>query len=98
LASTEVFPHRFTDAERDLARAIAFATEHDLDHYRHYLLAQRARLLCHRGQWAAAIAEAEAILRLPVQSPLNRTHALYAGGRARARLGEPASAMLDEAL
>jgi DNA-binding CsgD family transcriptional regulator len=90
---------RLEDAARRLASAIAYAAEHDLDNYRWYLLATRAALRAHRGEWDAAAAEARQILEYPMQSPVRRVVALVALGRVAARRGDPeANALLDEAL
>ncbi|MDQ2653843.1 MAG: LuxR C-terminal-related transcriptional regulator [Chloroflexota bacterium] len=82
-----------------LTTAIAFATDHDLDTYRRYLLATRTILLLHTGEWDAALHESAALLAQPTL-PLNaRLLALTTRGLILARRGEAeAGALLDEAL
>jgi ATP/maltotriose-dependent transcriptional regulator MalT len=90
---------RLDEADRRLATALAYTAEHDLDNYRWYLLATRAAIRVHRGEWDAAEAEVRQVLRQPVQSPVRRVVALVALGRVSARRGDPeANAPLDEAL
>jgi DNA-binding CsgD family transcriptional regulator len=89
---------RHAEAERRLTTAIAFATDHDLDNYRGYLVATRAVALANRGAWDEAEAEVQALLRLPSVLPLARALALTALGLVGTRRGDPAAAALDEAL
>ena len=90
---------RLDKAERQLATAIAYATEHDLDNYRWYLLATRAVLRVRQGAWDEAEAESRQLLRMHGLSPLTRIVALTTLGQLCARRGHPeAAALLDEAL
>jgi DNA-binding CsgD family transcriptional regulator len=90
---------RLDEADRRLANALAYTAEHDLDNYRWYLLATRAAIRVHRGEWDVAEAEVRQVLQQPVQSPVRRVVALLALGRVSARRGDPkANAPLDEAL
>lgn len=99
LAYHAVVTFALTEAERRLATALAYATEHDLDNYRWYLLAWRTIVALHRGAWDEASADARALLRRPTLSPHTRIVALTALGRVLARRGQPeATAVLDEAL
>ena len=87
------------EADRRLATAIAFATEHDLDFRRWYLLAARATLRARQGDWDAAEAGVRQLLRQPMLSPVTRIVALTTLGQVGARRGDPeAAASLDEAL
>ena len=54
LAWVAVTDYDLATAERAIRRALAYATEHDLDHYRRYLLAQTALLHLRRGEWDGA--------------------------------------------
>jgi len=90
---------RLDEADRRLATAIAYASEHDLDFYRGYALATRAALRARQGAWDAAEADVRSLLRQPMLSPLTRIVALTALGQVRVRRGGPdAKMLLDEAL
>lgn len=99
LAWDSVISFDLAEAERRLDEAIAYATDHDLDNYRPYLLAHRALLQCRLGEWADALDRAESLLRRPTISPLSRIVALWVVGIIQSRRGEPAAIdTLDEAL
>jgi DNA-binding CsgD family transcriptional regulator len=90
---------RLDEADRRLAIAIAYTTEHDLDFNRWYVLAMRAAVRVRQGDWEAAEAEVRQILSQPVLLLVTRIVALAALGRVQARRGEPdAVDLLDEAL
>ena len=90
---------RHAEAERRLTAAIAYATEHDLDNYRGYLVATRAVTYANQGAWDTAEAEVQSILGLPNLIPLARALALTVLGQIGTRRGDPAAdASLDEAL
>jgi DNA-binding CsgD family transcriptional regulator/tetratricopeptide (TPR) repeat protein len=99
LAWTTLLAMRLNETDRRLATAIAYATEHDLDNHRWYLLTGRGILRARQGAWDAAEAEIRHLLRQPTVSPLTRMVALTTLGRLHARRGNPEStASLDEAL
>jgi DNA-binding CsgD family transcriptional regulator len=99
LAWEPVKTWRLDEAERRIATALAYATEHDLDNYRWYLVATRAAVSARRGAWDEAEAEIRPLLRQPGLSSLVRIVALTAVGQIAARRGTPEAAeLLDEAL
>ena len=99
LAYTTMLDMRLEEADRQLAAAIAFAIEHDLDFRRGYLLATRAALRTHQGNWDAAESEISQLLRQPMLSSVTRMMALTTLGLVGARRGRSeAAATLDEAL
>ncbi len=90
---------RLKEAERRFAVAIKYATEHDLDSYAWYLTAGRAMVHCHRGDWAAALRDADQALAALSLWPLTCIVALTARGRVLARRGDTrASEALDQAI
>ena len=90
---------RLDEAERQLAAAIRYATEHDLDSYAWYLTAGRAMLRGYRGDWIAALDDVDRTLKAPSLWSLTRIVALTVRGRVLARRGEAgAGAALDHAL
>ncbi len=90
---------RLDEAERWLAPAIAYATEHDLDNYRWYLLATRAVVHTRQGDWDAADTEVRQLLQQSALTGQTRFVALTILGQLEARRGSPeATALLDEAL
>ena len=87
------------EAQRWLDAALAYATEHDLDNYRLYLLATITITQRYHGAWDAALEAAQHLLRGPRLSPLTRVVALTTLGRIQTRRGQPAgAATLAEAL
>ncbi len=96
-ASGELY--RFAKASSYLAEGIAFARAHDLDRLGGYMEAWQAVLEMFVGDWDAAGARANALLRREAYGSTNRVTALIALGRLRARRGDPGvDAVLDEAL
>jgi DNA-binding CsgD family transcriptional regulator/tetratricopeptide (TPR) repeat protein len=86
-------------ATRHLDDGLEYCNERDLDLYRPYLLAHRARIELDQGRWAEAVEPVALVLRDPSASPLARVLALVALGLLRARRGDPDQwAPLDEAL
>ena len=80
-----------------LARALAFASEHELDGYLSYLLAVRAVIRVEQGEWDGARADAENALSRPWRGA-TQVPALVALARLRTRCGEAgALALLDRA-
>ena len=74
--------------ERDLERAIAFATERDLDGYVQFLLGARAHLRLRRGV-AGAEADAHASMGMGEHRGVSLCPALIVLGRLQSRRGEP---------
>jgi DNA-binding CsgD family transcriptional regulator len=91
--------YRFTDAEQFLSEGVAYASERDLDHSLHYLLAWLALTQFYQGRWSDAADTALEVLRSPDLAVVSRIMALVALGRVRARRGDPGVwEVLDEAL
>ena len=89
---------RLDEADRRFTTAIAYATEHDQDFRRWYLLAGRATLRLRQGAWDAAELEIWQLFRVPVLSEVTRLVALMTLGQLGARRGDPeAGTLLDEA-
>jgi DNA-binding CsgD family transcriptional regulator/tetratricopeptide (TPR) repeat protein len=79
-------------------RALRYMKDHDLDGYFVHLLGSRARLRFERGDWAGALADADAALDQPDPSGLNAVLPLVVRGRIQAARGDGAAgATLDEA-
>ncbi len=57
--------YRFDQADRYLAEAIAYATEHDLDGWRHWSTASLATIRLFQGRWTEASDLAASVLRVP---------------------------------
>jgi len=91
--------HDFASAARYLAPGIAYTTERDLSYMRSLMRACQAVVQLHFGQWDAAAATAQSVLRAPEVAAMVRAVALRALGRVRVRRGDPGSIdALDEAL
>jgi DNA-binding CsgD family transcriptional regulator len=91
--------HDFASAARYLAPGIAYTTERDLSYMRSLMRACQAIVQLHFGQWDAAAATAQSVLRAPEVAAIVRAVALRALGRVRVRRGDPGSIdALDEAL
>ncbi len=99
LGTIAVAMHDQPNADRWLGEGIAYCTEHDLDSWRIYMLAWLARLDTDRGDWAAALAATDEVLRDPRTTAITRVVALATLARLRARRGDPdVWPVLDEAL
>jgi DNA-binding CsgD family transcriptional regulator/tetratricopeptide (TPR) repeat protein len=84
-------------SERYLREHIRFAEEHDFIGV--YSESWLACLLAYRGDWAAASALAQQVLRRSDRSLISRITTLIALGRVRARRGDPGvDSVLEEAL
>ena len=68
---------------------IAYCEAHDLDSWARYMQGYRSEVLLARGQWDAAVEQAEAILRSPCSAPISRIPALVVIARVRTRRGDP---------
>jgi DNA-binding CsgD family transcriptional regulator/tetratricopeptide (TPR) repeat protein len=86
------------EAEPLVARALAYAREHELGGYTQYLLGMRAMLRLLRGDWPGAEADAHASLERGKYPGISLCPALVALGTLQARRGDPgARATLDDA-
>jgi len=88
----------YPGANRHLARALAYCSEHGLELFRHYLLAYSARAELDQGHWTEAAGFAEPVLRVRRASTMPRIIVLVVVALLRARRGDPDSwSLLDEA-
>jgi DNA-binding CsgD family transcriptional regulator/tetratricopeptide (TPR) repeat protein len=88
------YPH----AQRYLDEGIAYSTERDLDSWRLYMAAWRARVHFELGEWGLAGDEASWVLARTAISAITRIPALAVLAHLRVRRGDPgAEALLDEA-
>jgi len=86
-------------AERWLTEGIAYCTDHDLDSWRLYMLAWRARLEMESGNWPAALATTQDVMDDPRTTSVTRVVALGAQAQILVRRGDlDAMAVLQEAL
>jgi DNA-binding CsgD family transcriptional regulator len=79
----------YAQADRYLARSLAYLDELDVTYWQGYPLANRARSRFEQGLWAGAAADAERVLAQPRNLPLARLIALVVLARVRARRGDP---------
>ncbi len=99
LATLAARSRNYGRAARYLDEGIAYATERDLDSWRLYITAWRARVRFEQGDWAGASEDAQWVLDRPHVSAITRIPALAVLGHVRVRRGDPeAQAPLDEAL
>jgi DNA-binding CsgD family transcriptional regulator/tetratricopeptide (TPR) repeat protein len=98
LGSTWVALKNYRVAMPNLERGIAYSESLDLDSWRLYMQAWRARARLETGDWLGAGDDAEAVVTNPRTSPVTRLPALVVLGQLRTRRGDPdASTPLDEA-
>ncbi len=90
--------YRLVEAERHIAEGIAYTVERDLDYANHYMHAWLAFIRLYQGRWKEAVEIASGVLARPNTSAISRIVALVALGRVKARRGEEAEPVLDEAL
>jgi DNA-binding CsgD family transcriptional regulator len=91
--------YRLNEGEQFLRRGLAYASERDLDHARHYISAWLALVCVYQGRWSDAADLASEVLRSADLAVVSRIMALVAIGRLRARRGDPGAwTALDEAL
>ena len=88
LASTSVVAQDFRAARVALADGLAFASEHDLDFQRDYLLAWQARERFECGDWTSAYAIAAELSRLGRVAPVARIPAIGTLAALAVRRGE----------
>ncbi len=99
LSSTAAARRRYSDAFRYLADGIDYCEKHDLDSWRLYMLAWRARAHFEQGRWNEAGEDATAVLRQPRIAPISRVPALTVLARLRVRRGDPEAILpLKEAM
>lgn len=89
LASMSVDLADYDTAERAMARVVAFTTARDLDGYGRHVLGNRARLGLIRGDWAAALADADRALAGHDQPGGCLVGGLVTRGTIAARRGQP---------
>ena len=89
LSSSSVVIRDYQVAVRWLETGIEYCERHDLDSWRLYMLAWRARLCLERGDWLRAGDDAEAVIVNPRTAPIARLPALVTLGQLRARRGDP---------
>lgn len=98
LASTAVRHYQLERAARHLAEGIAYSEAHDLDSWRRYMTAFRAQHHLQCGDWTAAAADADSILRHSRAAAISRIPSLVTLALVRARRGDPGiDQLLDEA-
>jgi DNA-binding CsgD family transcriptional regulator len=97
LAITTVLRHEYPQAAIYLRDGIAYCAERDLDPWGHFLRWVQARARLNQGDWVAAEEDATAILSAPSMAVTNRIPALLILGRIRARRGDTAELLFDEA-
>ena len=89
LAAMAVSHRQYEQASQYLSAGLAYCEERDLDGWRLYMLAYRARLKFESGDWQAAGEDAEAVLRDSRATPQGRIIALRTLGHLRIRRGDP---------
>jgi hypothetical protein len=85
-------------ARRWLDTGINYAVDRDLDSWRLYMLAARARLYLETGRWTYAQADATFVIDDPRTTAVAKIPALAALGLLRARQRAEGDALVDEAL
>ena len=97
LAATSVTRGTYDRANACLQQGLAYCEERDLDSWRLYMLAWRARARFEQGEWQAASDDADEVLRRSHTAPISRVPALTVLGHLRLRRGDPdASSLLEE--
>lgn len=89
LSSMAVMRRDYHRASRHLHEGLAYCEEHDLDSWRLYMLAWRARTSFEQGDWQGASEDAEAVLQHPRTAPISRVPALTVLGHIRVLRGDP---------
>ena len=98
LASFMVRARNYALALRYFEDGIAYTTEHDLDFYKLYMTAWRARAHFERGDWDSAADDAGFVLGRYRVPAITKIPALTVLGHLRVRRGDPdAARLLDEA-
>ena len=98
LAAMAVSCRQYDKASNYLSEGLAYCGQRDMDAFRLYMLAYRARKHFEQGDWQAAGDDAQAVLRHPLATPITRIPALRTLGHIRIRRGDPqGEAALKEA-
>ena len=99
LGSSFVHARRYAEAASALGEGIAYCIGEDLDTWRTYMAAWRARERFETGHWDDGIAEASMLVERRGVAPVTLVGALVVVGRVRARRGDPEVwPVLDRAL
>lgn len=89
---------RYTEGSEYLHQGLGYCELHDLDSWRLYMLAVRARARLEQGDWDGAAADANGVLEHPRTAPVTRLPALITLAQLRIRRGDPGvDSLLDEA-
>jgi DNA-binding CsgD family transcriptional regulator/tetratricopeptide (TPR) repeat protein len=94
LASSAVRNRNYHLAMRYLDDGIAYTSEHDLDSWKLYMTAWRARAQFDQGHWTSAADDASFVLGHYRVSTITRIPALGVLGHVRVRRGDPDAARL----
>ncbi len=98
LAAMAVSCRLYDTASSYLSEGLAYCEKRDMDAFRLYMLAYRARNNFEQGDWQAAGDDAETVLRHPLATLITRIPALRTLAHIRTRRGDPlAEAALAEA-
>ncbi len=98
LSATAVAQRMYERANPYLEDGIAYSDDHDLDSWRLYMLAFRARARFEQVDWNRASEDLEVVLRDRRPAPVSRILALTTLGHMRIRRGDPdANGPLEEA-
>ncbi|HEY2402300.1 MAG TPA: AAA family ATPase, partial [Steroidobacteraceae bacterium] len=98
LSSTAVAQRMYERGNRYLDDGLEYCDDHDLDSWRLYMLAFRARARFEQGDWNRASEDLEVVLRDRRPAPVSRILALTTLGHMRIRRGDPdANGPLEEA-
>ena len=94
LAFITVRQRKYELATRYLEDGIAYTTDHDLDFYRLYMMAWRARAHFEQGDWDSAADDADYVLGRWGVVAITKIAALAVLGHVRVRRGYPGAARL----
>jgi DNA-binding CsgD family transcriptional regulator/tetratricopeptide (TPR) repeat protein len=98
LASATVRDRNYRQAIRYLEDGVAYTTEHDLDSYRLYMTAWRARAHFEQGDWDSAADDAGFVIGRHQVLVITKIASLAVLGHVRVRRGDPdAARLLSEA-
>ena len=98
LGSLAVVNRAYDSARRWLDEGIAYTIEHDLDAWKQYMRAWRARLLFETGDWPGAADDADVVANDPRAATVSRIPAMAVLARLRRHREDPGWAeMLDDA-
>jgi DNA-binding CsgD family transcriptional regulator/tetratricopeptide (TPR) repeat protein len=89
LASVAITLRDYASARRWAEEAKAYFSAHDLDSWAHYLAAWVCRMDFEQGDWSAAAAAAQTLLRSDRVAPISRVPALAVLAQLRLRRGDP---------